>query len=267
MRDEYRGLGCIIIGLIVCFLGGCAGLDNTVEMTRVLRARGVGFIEKAEREMGEPAARWDTVVEATAQGLAPESAEGDIQRRLMAIEAATCRAMAMLAENVRGTHVAKKSEVRDMEFVGEDVWTEMAGSLEGVKIAKSEYDEETGVAVVTVRVGLDTEGNIIPDRMLPITPLSSAARRVRAEGAARVDAVASLREQLGEIYVGQVVKVKDLVLIHQKAWLLVEGMLDRVQFSRPEWVSPTQCVVEATLVVTPELMEKLRAAASLPAAQ
>ena len=263
MQERHRGLSYLTM-LIVALSAGCSSLDSGVETTRVLRAKGVGFVEKADRDMGESAVTWDTIVEATAEGLAPQDVVNPVQRRLMATEAATYRAMAQVAENVRGIHVTKKSRVQDMAFAGENVEAQTAGAIEGVKILRRDYDDETGIAEVTVRVGLDTEGNIIPDRMLPVTPLSLAVRRVRGESAARINAVASLREQVGEIYVGQVVKVKDLVFMHQKAWLLVEGMLEGVQFSEPEWVSSTQCVIEATLVVSAEDLEKLRDMEPLP---
>ncbi len=176
----------------------------------------------------------------------------------MALEGARYRAMAKLVENLRGMDVAKTTTVKDLVFASEEVEVNILGQLEGVQLVKAEYDEKTGIAEVTVRVGLDSRGGIVPSRMLPIMPLSLAARRARAESAACVDAVASLRGQIGEVHVGQVVKVKNLVLEHQEAWLLVEGILEGVKFSEPHWPSNEQCVIGATVTMTPDQLQRLR---------
>ncbi|MDP6438524.1 MAG: hypothetical protein QGH74_02720, partial [Candidatus Brocadiia bacterium] len=97
-----------------------------------------------------------------------------------------------------------------------------------------------------------------------IAPLSLAARRARAEAAARIDASASLLEQVGEVHVGQVVRVKDLILHSQRAWAAVDGMIRGAKFSRPTWPTREKCVVEVTLEIPDEEFNRLRSAAGVP---
>jgi hypothetical protein len=168
---------------------------------------------------------------------------------------------ARLLEKIHGVHVAQESEVRDMTYAGDKIQAQLAGDLTGVKVVKRSYDAEKGIAEVTLMVGLDSKGNVVPDRMLPITPLSVELRRARTAQAAHVDAVAKLREQIGEVEVGQEIKVKNLQLSHQSAWLVVEGALLGVKFEDPLWVSGTECRVEAHARLTPAQYEQLRAMA------
>ena len=250
---------CVLTAAILVACVGCASPELTGGRTEVVRAKGVAFVEEASRDVGIPALNWDTVVEATGQGLPASEATTPALKKLTAQEAAKYVALAQLVAKIEGTHITQESKVRDMKFAGQDVVAQLSGNLVGVKVVSESYDEENEVAEATVRVGLDSKGNIVPDRLLPVTPLSIAARKARAEEAAKLDALAKVREKVGEVYVGQEVRVKNLMLSHQRAWLVVEGMLDGVEFSRPRWVSGRQVEVEATLTVAPTDLQRLRA--------
>jgi hypothetical protein len=152
--------------------------------------------------------------------------------------------------------------VRNMQFAGEVVEVNRAGALDGVQVVKEEYDSRAQVAEVVVRVGLDRDGRVIPQKLLPITPLSLEVRRARAEHAARVQALAALRERVGEVLVTQEIRVKNLVLSHQKAGLVVEGMLEGAEFSEPHWPSAKHCRVRAKVTVSDVDLDRLRGLAT-----
>jgi len=223
-----------------------------------LEATGEAFLEEVDREIGVPAVEWDSVVEGYGQGFPATDAVSEEQRRMTALRAARYVALGDLLGKIGGTRVRQESKVLNMQFAGEAVEVERAGMLEGVQVVRSEYDPERQIASVTVRVGLDKEGKIIPERLLPITPLSLEARRARAEHAARVQALVALREQIGQIRVGQSIKVKNLVLSRQEASLVVEGMLEGAEFSEPEWPTPRHCKVKASLTLSEADLARLR---------
>ena len=50
-----------------------------------------------------------------------------------------------------------------------------------------------------------------------------------------------------------------MVLTRRKAADIVEGMLAGANYSKPKWADDEHCTVEATLVVSPEVMKALRA--------
>jgi hypothetical protein len=96
--------------------------------------------------------------------------------------------------------------------------------------------------------------------MLPITPLSYEARKTQAARAAEMDAAAKLTEQLGEVYVAQDIRVENLMLSHQSAQMIVQGILvGGIQYEKPKWLSARHCVVEATLEVSATDLERLKA--------
>jgi len=239
---------------------GCAGVGNGSEQSLFFQATGVAFLEGTGADVGEAVGDWDTTVEATGYALPAANAVTAAHKEHTALEGARFVALARLAEKLHGIHVVRESEVRDMTFASEKIQGQLAGDLTGVRVVKSAYDPEVGIAEVTVMVGLDSKGNIVPDRLLPIVPLSVAVRRAHAEQAAHLDALVKLREQLGEVEVGQEVRVKNLQLSHQRAWQFVEGsILQGVKFGEPIWPSDIECNVEATLRLTPADLERLQA--------
>jgi hypothetical protein len=205
-----------------------------------------------------PAANWQSVVEAHGQGLPAPNAATPTMKRLTALEAAKHVAMARLTEKLHGTEVVQRAQVRDLRFAGQEIRAEVSGQLRGVRIVESEYDPGKEIAEVTVMVGLDVQGNVVPDRLLPLSPLSVAARRVRAEAAARLDAMARLRQQLGGVRVAQEIRVRNLMLSHQSARLTVEGILEGVEFAQSQWPTEEQCEVEATLALSKADLRDLR---------
>jgi len=238
---------------------GCAGpKKETAGTSPFLRATGIAFIEEPQPETGVPAANWDTTVEATGQGMPAAGATTPALKELTAREAAKYVALAQLVEKLKGTRIKQESKVHDMMFAGQEIEAHLEGDLTGAREVKSAYDPAMGIAEVTLMVGLDSKGNVVPERLLPIAPLSVGARRARAAAAAQTDALARLREQLGEVYVWQEVKVKDLQLSHREAGSLVDGILGGVKFEEPVWVSDKECRVEGALALASPGVERLR---------
>jgi len=249
--------------VVAVVFGLCLGCAETgghpVDKSLVLHATGTAFLEEAGPEKGVPAADWDSTVEASGFGLPAANATTPAFKRLTAMQAAKYTAMASLVEKLRGIRVTQDSKVHDLTFAGQELGAQLAGDLSGVRVVRCEYNEEQGMAEAVVMVGLDAKGNIVPERLLPMAPLSGGARRARAEAAARINALAKLREQIGEVYVWQEIKVKNLQLSHQNAGEVVEGMLEGVEYGKAQWPSDKQCCVEATLKLRPADVERLRA--------
>ena len=245
---------------------GCAGgRPATLSASRVFKATGVAVIDDPGGELGQQAINWDSIVEADGHGFPAPSAANETEERLTAVEAAKAQAMAQLVEKLSGVTVSRSAEVRDMHFAGTDTRIELSGTLTGVKLVEGDYDEEQQVAHVVLRIGLDSDGNIVPERLLPVAPLSAGVRRAQAEDAARYDAIAKLREQLGGAYIEQEITVKNLMLSHQSARLAVEGiMASGVEYSKPVWPTEERCEIEATLRLTAADLHRLRALTTEP---
>jgi hypothetical protein len=253
-----------IAGLLVS--AGCAGPQDQLVSGHLFTAQGVAILEEAGGDMDRPILDWDSNVEATGYGLPAAGAVGEHEKRLTALDAAWSTAMAALAVKVQGADIKRTAEVKDLRFAGTETQMQVEASLVGVRTVESEYDSSEEIAHVTLRAGLDSEGKVVPDRMLPLLPLSVAARRAQAEEAARYDAVAKLREKIGGAHISQEITVRNLMLSHQRARAVVEGLMDGVSFGEPMWVSPEKCVVEASVKVLPSDLERLRAIANpLPA--
>lgn len=227
-----------------------------------ITAIGSSFLEEVGN-MTSPSTidrHWEQLIEVTGKGLPSPRASTDIHRELTALEAAKYRALAELAEKVRGARVTRTSQVRDMAFASEEVAVEMSAVVEGSHIVRERFDAETGIAEVTIRVGIDANGNMVSQNVVPrLVPTSLPERMVRAEHAARVRAVAALREQIGKVHVAEEVHVRDLILVHQHARQHVEGMIENVEFSEPEWVDRIQCNVEARVTLTASDLKRLSA--------
>ena len=135
--------------------------------------------------------------------------------------------------------------------------------LPGHGLSDGDYDAEERMARVVLRVGLDANGRILPERLLHGTPRgappSEGMRRAQAEEAARCDAVAKLREQLGGAYITNEVTVEGLMLAHQRARSTVAGLMaGGVEYGKPVWPTPERCEVRAVLRLTGEDLRRLR---------
>jgi hypothetical protein len=231
---------------LVLLLVGCASappLAPTLTTGFTFRATGVALIDEPTGDLGEPAANWDSIVEATGYGF-PAAGAASINAKLV--------------EKIEGALVTRAADVKDMKFAGTETHIEVAGQLKGVKVVSAEYDQVEEMATVELRLGLDSDGKIVPDRLLPITPLSLAARKAQAEEAARYDAVAKLREQVGGAHITNEITVRNLMLSHQRARLVVEGMMEGVQFAKPVWLGSQKCTVDSTLSLTAGDLARLR---------
>jgi len=220
----------------------------------------VAILESVEARR-DPARLWHTYLEATGQGIAAAGASTEFQQRMTAVQAARSRALAGLVEELEGTEIAREAKVLNMQFAGESVSSRTHGELRGIQVVDEEYDPETGVAQVTVRVGLDERGKLVPAEATAAAPGSMDARRARAERAARVDALSRLREQIGEVRVGRSVRVRNLMLSHYEAWLSVEGIMRNVEFSEPTWSGDVRCEVVASVRVPPGELKHFRSLA------
>ena len=118
----------------------------------------------------DPGASDVRIVLASAQGLPAAYATAEPARRFTALESARQRALAKLAEELHGVRVERAAKVRDMQFAGEEIEAQVQGELKGAQVVRSEYDEETGLAEVTVRIGVDASGRTVPGAGLPLVP-------------------------------------------------------------------------------------------------
>ncbi|MHC5034199.1 MAG: hypothetical protein ACYTFZ_04105 [Planctomycetota bacterium] len=103
-----------------------------------------------------------TVVEATGRGLPAAGVTDPGLRRLTALDAAKYVAVAGLVEKVHGVRVIQELRVRDFQFAGQEVEATVAGSLTGIEVVSSEYDEANEIAEVTLAVRVRSHGNAVP---------------------------------------------------------------------------------------------------------
>ena len=196
MKSARVVMSSVLMALLALSIG-CASSRAPAAHRQVIEATGEAFMEATDRDTGVAAVEWDSVVEGQGTGLPAADALTSEQKMMTATKAARYTALADLLGKVSGTQVKQESAVRNMQFAGETVEVSRVGTLEGVQVVKSEYDPKTQVATVVVRIGLDKQGKPIPEKLLPITPLSVEARRARTENAARVQALACLRGRWG----------------------------------------------------------------------
>jgi hypothetical protein len=250
-----------LVAAVIFVVVGCSSAPppvTTVSTGFTFKATGVAIVDEPGNDLGEPAVNWDSIVEATGFGFPAAGATSLNEKRLTAIDAATSNALAKLVEKIEGARVTRAADVKDMKFAGTETHVTVEGQLKGVKTVSAEYDEVEEMATVELRLGLDSDGQIVPDRLLPITPLSLAARQAQAEEAARYDAVAKLREQVGGAHITNEITVRNLMLSHQRARLVVEGMMEGVQFDDPVWLGREKVTVEATMSLTAGDLARLR---------
>jgi len=202
---------------------------------------GIAFLEPVQ-SLREPVPQQGAFVEAEGYGFPAKDAEDAMQKRLTALEAARYRALANLAVKTLGQSVTRDARVVDMAFAGEEIHVTLDGELRGVSEVSRDYDEEKGMATVTLKVALDPREKEGGEQ-----PLSLEQRQARAETAARTQATALLREQVGQVFVEQDVRVENLVMKHQEARAYVQGLLEGIRFSPPIWTSAEKCEVSATL--------------------
>lgn len=207
-------------------------------------------------------ADWQAVVEATGRGFPAAGAQGPMQREMSALQAAQYDAMARAVEGVRGAQVRRVAQVQDMTVARESVTIESSGQIAGARVIGQSYDKDTGLAEVRLAVGLDAEGNIVPDRRgtvaAPVKVVDDG--RAKAVAAARSQAAAHLREQLGASMVDSATRVSDLELRSRAAAGMVESWLGRAQYSEPRW-DDGAVEVEAVLTLNPSDYNDLAATA------
>jgi hypothetical protein len=209
---------------------------------------GIGFLEPPKQEAEKERARPEESIEAKGYGFPSSTASNDIQKRVTATEAAQYRAMANLAEMHSGLDVTREAQTVNMAFAGEEVRVTLSGRLKGVSEVAREYDAESEIAMVTLKMSLDP-----PDRHEKSSQqLTEEQRKAQAETAARIHATALLREQIGQSYVEQEIHVEGIAMTHQEARIHVEGLLTGIRFSEVLWTSDRICEVTATLEVDKE---------------
>lgn len=250
-RKKALFLGMLSFPLFLC---GCQSNQIREPEMYIFRTKGIATLEKDDSLFGGDYAR---VIEATGCGMPANNATSESEKRYTAIEAAKYRSLAKLAEKLNGVNVNLHTEVRDMVFSSEVIRAHIEGQLEGISLVGSKYNADTGVAQVTLRLGLDSEGKPVEVNYVPLVSWSKEARRIRAESAARIIALGRLLEQIGNTRVGQTVKVQDLIFSSQKAWQEVQGMLEGVEYSEPRWKGERSVTVEAMLKVPREKMEQV----------
>lgn len=251
-----------ILGFFPFFLCGCQPSQSQLSQIKepemyTFRAEGNAVLEKADGSFGAKGRDYANVMEVTGRGIPANDAASESEKRFTAIEAAKYRALAKLAEKLEGVNVSLRAEVRDMVFSSEEIEAHIEAHLKGVSLVRSEYNADTGVAEATIRLALDSEGELVQERDISLVSRSKAARRIRAESAARINALGKLLEQIGDVWVGKTIKVRDMMFSSQKAWLKVQGMLEGVEYSEPRWKGEELVTVEAVLKVPREKMEQV----------
>ena len=221
------------------------------------RAKGTTVLEKADGPFGTEVCDYARVIEATGRGMPANNATSEWEKRYTAIEAAKYRSLAKLVEKLKGVNVDLRREVRDMVFSSEVIKAHTEGQLKGISLVRSKYDADTGIAHVTFRLGLDSEGKPVEVNYVPLVSRSKAARRIRAESAARTIALGRLLEQVGNMRVGQTVKVQDFIFSSQKAWQEVQELLEGVEYSEARWKGERSVTVEAMLKVPREKLMQI----------
>lgn len=221
--------------------------ETEAAKTNHFEAIGIGFLEEPDRSPEKQNLQTKEFIEAQGFGFPSPNAVSSIQKQLTATEAAQYRALAKLVEKQKGLEVIREARAVDMAFAEEEVSVTLSGSLMGVSEVSRNYDAETEMATVTMRMALEPEEK-------PRKPLSLEHRKVQAETAARIHATALLRGQIGQSFVEQDIRIKNLTLDHQEARILVEGYLEGIQFSDIRWISETICEVTATLEISEEKM-------------
>lgn len=251
--------GVLLITVTSLALPGCGGRQVSHTQpppTQTFRATGEAFMEGRDT-VSSRYGYLEQVVEITGQGHPAPHAVTEAQKSLTAIQAARYAALANLVENVRGLQIERVAEVRDLVFASEHIQMKSKGEVSGVRVVDENYDEESEVATVKISVGLNSAGDIVPERLMPIVPLSQTTRRAQTENAARVRAAAALREEIGQVQLAQRVKVRNLVMTRHEAFAIVEGWLEGIQYSQPKWTKD-KCVVEASITVTSEQLARLQ---------
>ena len=138
-----------------------------------------------------------------------------------------------------------------MAFAADRVTVTVSGDLIGVRTAHEEYDAQTGRARVTLQVGVERGGDLVPDEPGPGPAAAEALLRLRTEQAARDDAVEKLRKQVGAVRLRRAVTVGELTLTSLEADVIVEGVLEDAEFSEPRWTGRAQCNVDAVAHLAP----------------
>ncbi len=221
--------------------------ETTTNQLIHLEALGVAFLEAKQ---SPPPVK---SIEAKGFGLPASSAGNAAQKRLTAMEAARYRALANLVEKRDGLEVMRKAHTIDMAFAGEEIRVQINGTLKNVSEVAQDYDTETEMATVTLKIPLEPETDSTRKK-----PLTLEQRKARAITAARIQATAALREKIGQIYVEQDVLVEELILSHQQARVYVQGLLEGVSFSEALWLGESRCEVVATLEVNQTDIEKMK---------
>ena len=198
----------------------------------------------------------DSFIEATGCGLAAPDATTAVLKKFTALEAARYRALAGLMEKMNGIQVTRNAAVENMTFAGEQIITSLSGTLSGYSVIKETYDIETDSGEVTLQITMDKNGTIVPQRATRVAPTSLFKRKEQAETAARINATASLREQLGQIHVMQDIQVENLELSRQQARLQSDGWIEKVEFSDARWLEGNLCEITATLDITQEQLNQ-----------
>ncbi len=245
---------------LALFLCGCQSNQISKQKMYTFRAKGVTVLKKADDPFGTHPCDYARVIEATGRGMPANNAMSESEKRYTATEAAKYRALAKLTEKINGANVNLRREVRDMLFSSEVIEVHIEGQLKGVSLVSTKYDADTGVAHVTLRVGLDSQGEPVEVNYATMVSRSKTARKIQAESAARTIALGKLMEQVGNMRVDQTVKVQDFMFSSQKAWQDVQGMLEGVEYSKPHWSDERTVTVEATLKVTRKQLDKLSTA-------
>ena len=211
--------------------------------------------------MGSRPGAMETPIDSMGRGLPAPNAVSSAHKRLTALEAAKYRAVAQLAERVHGLRVERLAKIRDLSYAGDEVTIGSSRRMEGVTVIDSEYDEVGEVASVTVRVILDSEGNIIPERGQHEDPMSLSVWRSKAESEARAMSLLALRAKLESVELLPNVTVSGAARNSHDVRERVDKLIEEAEIASPSWQTDTKCTVRASLTVSPREMKQLQSIA------
>lgn len=232
----------VALAVLVLLAGGCAHCQKGRRGGRVFSAAGRAALSPP---VMEAAPDWPSCIEATGRGFAAPGASDPARRKMTAVAAAKCRTLAELAELVRGLHLQSRSNVADLRFAGESIETEVQADLAQVRLVASQYDEDTGMAQVTMRMGLSASGEVLKGGLSAPPPPPEGPRRQQAERVARKLALQNLKQALDQADVVPQVALGGLAKHSKLAARYLSEALEKVEYSPARWHAGKVCTVQA----------------------
>lgn len=243
--------------LLFFLLTGCVTYQHTVQEPIHFEATGTAVLRDADQPLQNLGPSCATILEGTGTGHPSLNAANETQKQSTALEAARYRALAQIIEKRDGLYISRTAHVQNMVFAGEELSVKLSGVIEDASTVYEKYDADTEVGEVLLRVALDVNGQVIQQSTVHQPFVSIDRRMAEAEAAARINATAAIREDIGRIFVTQVTEIKNMKVKSQTTQLKMEGLLQGVKFSDTRWLDETCCEVTASIELNPRQLRYL----------